>query len=88
MPLKSAMVAELDEIRGVARTLGVVNTVAFERGASGSGASGGNGDVTRLVGYNTDVAGIVNALRHAARSLRRTRLCWAAAGRQLPRSLP
>jgi shikimate dehydrogenase len=55
MPLKSAMVEEVDEVRGIARSLGVVNTVAFE-------AAGG---ITRLVGYNTDVAGIVNALRHA-----------------------
>ena len=58
MPLKSAMVAEVDEVRGVARALGVVNTVAFE-------SDGGSADHTRLVAYNTDVAGIVNALRHA-----------------------
>ncbi|WP_160665673.1 shikimate dehydrogenase [Pseudarthrobacter sp. ATCC 49987] len=58
MPLKSAMVREVDEVRGVARELGVVNTVAFERPGAGAGP-------TRLVGYNTDVAGIVNALRHA-----------------------
>jgi shikimate dehydrogenase len=57
MPLKTAMVAEVDEVRGVARALGVVNTVAFE--------SGGSADHIRLVAYNTDVAGIVNALRHA-----------------------
>ncbi|MGO4805340.1 shikimate dehydrogenase [Arthrobacter sp. 2MCAF15] len=55
MPLKSAMVAEVDEVRGVAGALGVVNTVAFES----------DGGSTRLVAYNTDVAGIVNALRHA-----------------------
>ena len=55
MPLKSAMVAEVDEVRGVAGALGVVNTVAFE-------SDGGH---TKLVAYNTDVAGIVNALRHA-----------------------
>jgi shikimate dehydrogenase len=55
MPLKSAMVAEVDEVRGVGRALGVVNTVAFES----------DGVATRLVAYNTDVAGIVNALRHA-----------------------
>ncbi|MFF2243955.1 shikimate dehydrogenase [Arthrobacter sp. NPDC058130] len=55
MPLKSAMVAEVDEVRGVAGALGVVNTVAFEP----------DGGATRLVAYNTDVAGIVNALRHA-----------------------
>jgi shikimate dehydrogenase len=58
MPLKSGMVREVDEVRGIARALGVVNTVAFERPAPGTGS-------TRLVGYNTDVAGIVNALRHA-----------------------
>ena len=58
MPLKSAMVAEVDEVRGVARALGVVNTVAFE-------SDDGSVDHTRLVAYNTDVAGIVNALRHA-----------------------
>ena len=59
MPLKSGMVREVDEVRGVARALGVVNTVAFERPAPGDAGA------TRLVGYNTDVAGIVNALRHA-----------------------
>ncbi|MDI3213398.1 shikimate dehydrogenase [Arthrobacter sp. AL12] len=60
MPLKSCMVREVDEVRGVARDLGVVNTVVFERPAPGDSAG-----ATRLVGYNTDVAGIVNALRHA-----------------------
>ncbi|WP_346924849.1 shikimate dehydrogenase [uncultured Arthrobacter sp.] len=60
MPLKSGMAREVDEVRGVARALGVVNTVAFERPAPGTGAG-----APRLVGYNTDVAGIVNALRHA-----------------------
>ena len=58
MPLKSAMVAEVDEVRGVARALGVVNTVAFE-------SDGGSADRTKMVAYNTDVAGIVNALRYA-----------------------
>lgn len=55
MPLKSAMVSEVDEVRGVARALGVVNTVAFEKHGSGS----------RAIGFNTDVTGIVNAVRHA-----------------------
>ena len=58
MPLKSAMVAEVDEVRGVAGALGVVNTVTFE-------PDGGSAGRTKLVAYNTDVAGIVNALRHA-----------------------
>ena len=60
MPLKSGMVREVDEVRGVARDLGVVNTVAFEARQPGEDPA-----TTRLVGYNTDVAGIVNALRHA-----------------------
>jgi shikimate dehydrogenase len=55
MPLKTAMLDQVDEVRGVARTLGVVNTVSFEDH---------NGSA-RTVGSNTDVAGIVNALRHA-----------------------
>lgn len=55
MPLKKAMVSEVDEVRGVARVLGVINTVVFE----------GAGEATRRIGYNTDVAGIVNALRNA-----------------------
>ena len=59
MPLKAAMAAEVDEVRGVGRQLGVINTVAFERPGGAAGAP------VRLVGYNTDVAGIVNALRYA-----------------------
>jgi shikimate dehydrogenase len=59
MPLKTAIVPLLDAVRGVAATLGVVNTVVSERAAS-TGPS-----ALRLTGYNTDVVGIVNALRHA-----------------------
>ncbi len=55
MPLKTAMVDEVDEVRGVARTLGVVNTVVFEEHGTGA----------RAIGFNTDVTGIVNAIRHA-----------------------
>ncbi|MDQ0850108.1 shikimate dehydrogenase [Arthrobacter sp. B3I9] len=65
MPLKSAMVKEVDEVRGVARALGVINTVAFEPPAGDGRLSGAGAAPARLVGYNTDVAGIVNALRHA-----------------------
>ncbi|WP_445156188.1 shikimate dehydrogenase [Arthrobacter sp. Hor0625] len=61
MPLKAAMAAAVDSVRGVARQLGVVNTVAFEAAADTAGPAG----PARLVGYNTDVAGIVNALRYA-----------------------
>jgi shikimate dehydrogenase len=55
MPLKTAMLQEVDEVRGVAQVLGVVNTVAFEEAGEG----------VRRVAYNTDVAGIVEAIRHA-----------------------
>ncbi|MFI2562665.1 shikimate dehydrogenase family protein [Paenarthrobacter sp. NPDC018779] len=55
MPLKTAMVAEVDEVRGAAAHLGVLNTVAFEH----------DGGSVRRVGYNTDVAGIIEAVRYA-----------------------
>jgi shikimate dehydrogenase len=55
MPLKSAMIKEVDEVRGAGAHLGVINTVVFEHDA---------GQVRR-VGYNTDVAGIVEAVRYA-----------------------
>ncbi|WP_258802253.1 shikimate dehydrogenase [Pseudarthrobacter sp. NS4] len=55
MPLKTAMLSHVDEVRGVARTLGVVNTVSFED----------HDGAPKAIGSNTDVAGIVNALRHA-----------------------
>ncbi|MFE4195149.1 shikimate dehydrogenase [Paenarthrobacter sp. NPDC056912] len=55
MPLKSAMVQEVDEIRGAGAHLGVINTVVFEY----------DGGLVRRVGYNTDVGGIVEAVRYA-----------------------
>ena len=55
MPLKAALVGWMDQLEGNAALLGVLNTVTFER-VSGS---------LRLVGHNTDVAGIVEAFRHA-----------------------
>ncbi|MBD8043574.1 shikimate dehydrogenase [Arthrobacter sp. Sa2BUA2] len=55
MPLKSAMAAAVDTLDPLAEALGVINTVTFEPGAGG----------TVLTGWNTDVAGLVNALRHA-----------------------
>jgi shikimate dehydrogenase len=55
MPLKTAMVDEVDEVRGAGAHLGVINTVAFEATEHG----------VRRVGHNTDVAGIVEAVRNA-----------------------
>ncbi len=55
MPLKTAMLNQVDEVRGVAKTLGVVNTVSFED----------HNGTRKTIGSNTDVAGIVNAIRHA-----------------------
>ncbi|WP_442545863.1 shikimate dehydrogenase [Arthrobacter sp. KN11-1C] len=55
MPLKTAMVDEVDEVRGAGAQLGVINTVAFEATARG----------VRRIGHNTDVAGIVDAVRNA-----------------------
>ncbi len=55
MPLKTAMMAEIDEVRGAGAHLGVINTVAFEN----------DGGTPRRIGYNTDVAGIVRAVGYA-----------------------
>ena len=42
MPLKTAMLGQVDEVRGVARTLGVVNTVSFEEHGGVRGILGGD----------------------------------------------
>ena len=55
MPLKAAMAAAVDRLDPLAEALGVLNTVTFEHGSDG----------TVLTGWNTDVLGLVNALRHA-----------------------
>lgn len=55
MPLKSALVPAMDRLTDMASALGVLNTVTFDYTA----------DRVVLTGHNTDVAGIVNALRHA-----------------------
>lgn len=56
MPLKNVAVELVDELSDVARTLGAVNTIIATTDDAGA---------TFLRGDNTDVAGIVNALRHA-----------------------
>ncbi|WP_394161497.1 shikimate dehydrogenase [Galactobacter valiniphilus] len=56
MPLKQALLAEMDELSETARLLGAMNTVVVSRDADG----------VRLTGHNTDVEGIVLALRAAA----------------------
>ncbi|ALE06093.1 hypothetical protein AL755_12455 [Arthrobacter sp. ERGS1:01] len=56
MPLKNEAAVLVDELTPVARILGSVNTVVAGRNDDGG---------TRLSGDNTDVAGLVNALRHA-----------------------
>lgn len=55
MPLKAAMVPEMDEVTELVGTLGVLNTVVVR----------GSGTNPHLTGHNTDVAGIIAALRHA-----------------------
>jgi shikimate dehydrogenase len=56
MPLKAAMVPLVDETSDLVRSLGVLNTVVVRRQPDGT---------AQLSGQNTDVAGIVGALRHA-----------------------
>ena len=60
MPLKAALVPQMDEVSDLVRRLGVLNTVVVSRGEPGAGPG-----AVRLSGHNTDVAGIVGALRHA-----------------------
>ena len=57
MPLKQVLLAHLDVIDPLAEAVGAVNTVVAQR----SGAGG-----ALLTGFNTDVAGIVGALRETA----------------------
>lgn len=54
MPLKSAIMKQVDELTDFARSVGVVNTVYWRKG--------------KAIGHNTDVSGIVNALRFAGAS--------------------
>ncbi len=56
MPLKNVAAELMDELTPVARALGAVNTIVCTQTPGGA---------TRLLGDNTDVAGLVNALRHA-----------------------
>jgi shikimate dehydrogenase len=56
MPLKNEAAVLVDELTPVARALGSVNTVVVSTLRDGG---------THLLGENTDVAGIVNALRNA-----------------------
>lgn len=56
MPLKNAAVDLVDQLTPVAAALGAVNTIVCTTDEAG---------VAHLVGENTDVAGIVNSLRHA-----------------------
>jgi shikimate dehydrogenase len=58
MPLKQVVIPLLDHVDPLAEAVGAVNTVLF----SGGGHSGGGGSVT-TTGTNTDVHGIVAALR-------------------------
>ena len=60
MPLKAAMVPFMDAVTDSVAAVGVLNTVVV----SGSGPDTDAGAV-RLTGHNTDVAGLVNALRQA-----------------------
>ena len=55
MPHKAAALAYMDDVGPGVPELGVINTVLAV----------GAGDQRRLVGYNTDVEGIVRAVRHA-----------------------
>ncbi|MHA7305143.1 shikimate dehydrogenase [Arthrobacter sp. TMN-49] len=56
MPLKNVAVALMDELTATAEAVGAVNTIVCTQTPAGD---------THLRGDNTDVTGLVNALRHA-----------------------
>ncbi|MBO3724942.1 shikimate dehydrogenase [Actinomyces bowdenii] len=58
MPHKQSLLALLDAIDPLARTVGAVNTVVAQRAGEGPAL---------LAGFNTDVAGIVEAIRETRR---------------------
>lgn len=67
MPLKELIIPLLDTIDPVAERLGAVNTVVVERG--------------RLIGYNTDGAGALDAIEHRLNGgVRGKYLCLLGAG--------
>ena len=57
MPHKQVLLAHLDVVDPLAQTVGAVNTVIAQRSGTGGAL---------LAGFNTDVAGIVGALRQTA----------------------
>lgn len=75
MPLKGAMVREVDVLSGPAADLAVVNTVTFDGGRSGRGS--------RLTGHNTDVAGITGAVEYAGGSAAQSAVILGAGGTSL-----
>ncbi|GAA4424342.1 shikimate dehydrogenase [Georgenia halophila] len=60
MPLKQAVLPLLDVVDPLAEVTGAVNTLVVQPGRAGTAGP--------LVGFNTDVAGIVAALRETARA--------------------
>lgn len=73
MPLKQAAIPLLDHVEPLADLVGAVNTVLVQPGGGGGSRGGtaggraaaGDGSCPALVGANTDVHGIVAALREA-----------------------
>lgn len=71
MPMKQPMLEQMDQADRLARTLGALNTVVVRAGEAGPA----------LHGYNTDVAGVVSALRAAGHpGSRSTALILGAGG--------
>ncbi|GAB3273043.1 shikimate dehydrogenase family protein [Arthrobacter pigmenti] len=73
MPLKSAMVQHVDRLAESASALGVLNTVTFDD----------DGSDLRLTGHNTDVVGIIRAIRHAGGTVERSAAILGAGGTSL-----
>ncbi|PUB26061.1 shikimate dehydrogenase [Promicromonospora sp. AC04] len=64
MPLKQAVIPLLDHVEPLAEAVGAVNTVLFSSvGSPGRPSGGSSGGGVTTIGTNTDVHGIVAALR-------------------------
>ncbi|MFD1214738.1 shikimate dehydrogenase family protein, partial [Arthrobacter sp. GCM10027362] len=75
MPLKAALVPQMDAVSPLVERLGVLNTVVIHRDDAD-----GSGGTVRLTGHNTDVAGVAGALGHAGAPARARAVILGAGG--------
>lgn len=72
IPHKQAVMALLDDLHPAAAEIGAVNTIRIERTA--------DGQVSRLIGYNTDWIGFTDSIRHLLKPSHRKALILGTGG--------